>query len=70
MHVRFSRLVLFMEKWASLILVLILVTAGVAPPVIGITLAIVAILFLFAWNSHFNFEEAAGMPVNRLTVRY
>lgn len=69
-HLRFSRLLLFLEKWASIFLVLLLAVAGVQFPILSMAFVVIFILFVCAWNYHFNLEEAAGMPVGRLVVRY
>ena len=69
-HLRFSRLVLFLEKWASIFTILILAVAGVQFPLLSIAAVVIFITMVCAWNYHFNLEEAAGMPISRFTVRY
>jgi hypothetical protein len=69
-HIRFSRAVLFMEKWTSLIFIAIMILAGFALPFVGAIGAVLAILFVLVYSGHYNLEEAAGMPVNRLSMRY
>jgi len=70
LHLRFSRAVLFLEKWMTVLLLCILVFAGLKWPFLA-TLGLMLLgLFVLAYNGHFNLEEAAGMPVNRVTMRY
>lgn len=68
-HIRFSRLVLLCEKWFSIMIICWLLLFGITPT----NLTITGILFFagYFWThaNHYNLEEAAGLPVNRVNIK-
>ena len=69
-HLRFSRGLLFLEKWLSLFMIPLLIILSMPLPVISALVVFCAVWLFLAYNSHFNLEEAAGMPVNYVTLKY
>ena len=69
-HIRFSRCVLFLEKWFSVIILVLLVILKLNPIAVAVVSAIFAIHYLMTHAGHFLLEETGGMPVNRVTMRY
>lgn len=70
LHIRFSRVVLFCEKWMSLVLVAVLLLASLPWQIVLAIAMICFVLFVLAHISHFNLEESAGMPVSRITMKF
>lgn len=69
-HIRYSRFVLFMEKWATVLCILVLLSAGYNK----IAGTFLAVFLFFTWfaahQNHYGIEEAGGLPVNHFSVRY
>lgn len=70
LHLRFSRAILFFEKWLSFFFVSFLLILSMPWPIVSVVAFVCSVFFLLAYSSHFNLEEAAGMPVNYVTVKY
>jgi len=68
-HLRFSRLVLLTEKWASVMFFCWFLLFGVAHATLVVIGLAFFLLYLHAHISHRNLEEAAGIPTTSIVLR-
>ena len=69
-HIRWARLVLFMEKWFSLLFLGFFFLLDV-PSAWLVVLALIFAVTYFACHNHYHsLEDAGGLPSNQLVVRY
>lgn len=69
-HLRFWRTIVLMEKWLSVFFLCWLFLAGLSPLKLTIVGFLFAVCYFVVSQTHFNLEDAAGMPVQHLVVRY
>lgn len=69
-HIRFSRVVLFAEKWLSLILLVALLVLGFGNAIFTCFAILIFLLFALVHANHYNLEETGGMPINRITLKF
>ncbi len=69
-HLRFSRIVLLMEKWFSIFIVCWLVLVGVTSVNIWISSVALALAYAVAHVHYHDLEDAAGLPVRHLVLRF
>lgn len=69
-HVRFSRLILFLEKWASIYIVCVLFLLGYSPTIAAACALFLFVAYALVHAGHYLLEESAGLPVNRWTFRF
>lgn len=69
-HIRWTRLVLFMEKWLSVFIMCFFSLFDFHP----LTRAAFALLLFVSWlvahNNYHTLEDSAGLPTNHLVIRY
>lgn len=69
-HLRWSRLVLLVEKWLSLFLLGFFFLLELHPVTLVLIAACLFGLYLLAHNHYHTLEDAAGLPSNHMIVRY
>lgn len=69
-HLRWTRLVLLMEKWFSLLLFAFFCLLQLHWAVLVLIAYGLAHMYFFAHNHFHTLEDAAGLPSNHLIVRY
>lgn len=69
-HLRFSRVVLLMEKWFSIFIVCWLVLVGVTTTNIWISAVALGLVYAIAHMHYHDLEDAAGLPVRHLVLRF
>lgn len=69
-HLRWNRLVLFMEKWFSLFIFGFFFLLDFGPVFLVVIALGLAFLYLIAHNHYHTLEDCAGLPSNHLVVRY
>lgn len=69
-HLRWTRLVLLVEKWMSLMIMALFMIMAVHPAGLVFIAAVLIVFYLIAHNHYHQLEFAAGMPANQLVVHY
>ena len=69
-HLRFSRWVMLIEKWFSVMLLVFLLIVDIDHRVIVASAFLLFLLYFFVHANHYNLEEGAGLPVQRMTIKF
>ena len=69
-HIRWNRLVLFMEKWFSLLILGFFFLLDFQPVSVVALALILLFMYVLAHNHYYSLEGAAGLPSNQIIVRY
>lgn len=69
-HVRYSALLLFVEKISLAMVLIMLIGCKVAPSIIWGYLFVALIFLMHTHANHYGLIEAAGMPVVRFILRF
>jgi hypothetical protein len=69
-HIRFSMLLLTLEKWFSVFIVCFLVLAGIAPIWLSFSVFVLFLLYLHFHANHYELVQGAGLPVVRAVLRF
>lgn len=69
-HIRFSRLVLFMEKLFVVIVATLALLLQLNPHITGGLIVLLAIMYLNLHSNHFYLEATGGLPVQPGMIRY
>lgn len=69
-HVRFSRLILFADKWLVLIVSIVMLYLNFPLQLIASYAVFAAVMFGLQYAKHTVLEDAAGLPTNHLVIRY
>lgn len=69
-HIRFSRSILLVEKWFSVLILCWLLLFTNNYPIVAFAALLFLFLFLLNHINHRQLEHAGGMPTSELVVRY
>lgn len=70
MHIRFQSALLFLEKWMTVTVLMLFYIHGFPWPVIIVLSSIWVLNYFWSWSKHVRLQEAAGLPVGRLLIKY